>query len=508
MSHPPSDNHVSTSGAAVFGRRSLLAGGAGLAAVVAAGLASPAAAATPAIPSRGDFPNPPRGRKDPFEAVAAVVREQMKLLKVPGVALGVLKDGVLQLRGFGITNIDTPQPVDENTIFNLASLSKTVTATAVMSLVEQGRIDLEAPVKQYLPHWRVGDEASTNEMLIRHLVTHSTGLNGPASTRDLGNETLARFEQEMDRLVRIAPPGAIWSYLNPGFALAGRLVEVATGTDIHTAFRNLVFDPLGLEHSSTRLDLAATYRLAVGHQPADHGRTAVVRPFSMGSSIPAGGVCMSIADLMRYAAFHLNEGDAGSVGIISPKTRELMRTPQLVKAPTDDWMAIGWHLRTVGGVTTAAHGGTAGAGHRLLLELVPGRRLAFAILTNHVDGWRLNQVVEHALLSAYEGLALEPNQHITYRGINEDFTLHATPLKTQPDPAEYVGSYLRGQSSPLNVTVEDGQLRVGNSSLFFFAPDLAYTSDSGTPCEFIRNDTGAVTWIRSNGQGFARKEGM
>jgi CubicO group peptidase (beta-lactamase class C family) len=375
-----------------------------------------------------------------------------------------------------------------------------------MSLVEQGLLDLDAPVTQYLPGWQVADAASTNEMLVRHLVTHSTGLNGPASTRDLGNETLARFATEMTQLARVAPPGAIWSYLNPGYALAGRLIEVATGTDIHTAFRNLVFDPLGLEHSSTRLDLGATYRLAVGHQPVGNS-TKVIRPFSMGSSIPAGGVCMSISDLMRYAAFHVNEGDAGGVGVLSPQTRELMRTPQIVKAPTDDFMATSWHLRTVGGVATAAHGGTAGAGHRLLIELVPERRLAFAILTNHVDGWRLNQVVEHALLRAYEGLALEPNQHIAYRGINEDLRLHVTPLATQPNPAEYVGSYLRGSSSALNVTVQSGQLRVGSTPLYFYAPDLAYAGDVGTPCEFIRDDTGVVTWIRSNGQGFARKQG-
>jgi CubicO group peptidase (beta-lactamase class C family) len=499
MTRPPIISRGSDLGAVALGRRTLFAGGTAVAtagAVGAIGVAPTAAA------------KPRNSDKRPFEAVAKVVREQMELLDIPGAALGVLKDGVYRFRGFGVTNIDSPQRVDKDTVFNLASISKTVTATAVMSLVEKGLLDLDAPVKQYLPDWRVGDEASTNELLVRHLLTHSTGLNGPASTRDLGNETLTRFAQEMDRLVRIAPPGEVWSYLNPGYALAGRLIESATKTDIHTAFRDLVFDPLGLEHSSTRLDRAATFRLAVGHQPADDGGTAVVRPFSMGSSIPAGGVCMSIADLMRYAAFHLNAGDAGAVGVLSPQTRDLMQSRQLVKAPTEDYMGISWHLRTVGGVETVAHGGTAGAGHRLLLELVPARQLAFAVLTNHVDGWRLNQVVEHALLRAYEGLALEPNQHIAYRGINEDFRLHANPLATQPNPAEYVGSYLRGASSPLVVTEQNGQLRLGTTTLIFFAPDQAYASDLGTPLEFIRNDAGAVTWIRSNGQGFARKQGM
>ncbi|MGD9740106.1 MAG: serine hydrolase domain-containing protein [Bauldia sp.] len=449
------------------------------------------------------------GAADAFETVSEVVTSEMERLGVPGAALGVLKDGVFQLRGFGVTSIEDPQPVDENTIFQLASLSKTVTATAVMSLVEQGLLDLDAPVLQYLPDWHVGDAMSTEELLVRHLVTHSTGLNGSAPTEDLGVDTLARFAAAMDRLVRIAPPGQVWSYLNPGFALAGRLVEVATGTDVHTAYRDLVFDPLGLERSSTRLDLIATHKLAIGHEPGENGATRaranVIRPFSMGSSIPAGGVCMSIENLMRYAAFHLNEGEPGQATVLTPETRELMRQPQLVKTPVEDAMAIGWHLRTVGGVMTAAHGGTAGAGHRLLLELVPERRLAFAILTNHTDGWRLNQAVEHALLAAYEGLALVPNQPVTYRGINEDFSLHASPLPEQPDPAEYVGNYNRGTSSPLEVTVADGQIMLGNAQLYFYGPDMAYQSGSGTPCEFIRDEAGIVTWIRSNGQGFGRK---
>lgn len=445
---------------------------------------------------------------DPLAAATAVLEEQMELLKIPGVALGILKDGEVTYRTFGVTSVENPLPIDENTIFNLASLSKTVTATAVMSLVEQGKLDLDSPVRTWLPEWTVGDEDSSREMLLRHLVTHSTGLNGSASTQDLGVETLTRFAESMTGLARIAPPGAIWSYLNPGFALAGRLVEVAAETDIHRAFRQLVFDPLGLEGASTRLDEMATRRLAIGHEPDDNGDPTVIRPFSMGSSIPAGGVSMGIADLMRYAAFHLNEGDAGAVPILTPATRELMRTGQIVKAPTDDWMGIGWHLREVGGVLTAAHGGTAGAGHRLLLEVIPERRLAFAVLTNHTDGWRLNQKVEHAILAAYEGLALTPNQHIAYRGINEDFSLHATALDPQPDPAEYVGAYNRGPANPIAVTAEGGRVMIGSVTLNFFGPDIAFSSRDGTPTEFIRNEAGQVTWIRQNGQGFARKDGM
>ncbi|MEP6833678.1 MAG: serine hydrolase domain-containing protein [Gemmatimonas sp.] len=443
---------------------------------------------------------------DAFGTAAAVVEEEMARLKIPGVALGVFKDGVFTHRGFGVTNIENPQPIDENTIFSLASISKTVTATAVMSLVQQGKLNLDSPVRTWLPNWSAGGEDSSRAMLLRHLVTHSTGLNGPVPVQDVGVETLTRFAESMQKLNSLAPPGAVWSYLNAGFALAGRIVEVAAATDIHRAFRQLVFTPLGLVQASTRLDQIATRRLAVGHQPGANGAPTVIRTFTMGSTTPSGGVAMGIAELMRFAAFHLNDGPAKEAPVITPQNRAVMRQPQVVKAPTDDWMGIGWHLRKVGGVMTATHGGTAVAGHRLLLELVPERRLAFAVLTNHTDGWRLNQKVEKALLKAYENLELTPNQHIAYRGINEDLSAHTTPLSTQPKASEYIGNYL-GDTNPIVVGVANGRIVVGVNALNFYAPDLAFSAQDGTPVEFIRNDAGIVTWIRVGGQGFARKAG-
>jgi hypothetical protein len=119
-----------------------------------------------------------------------------------------------------------------------------------------------------------------------------------------------------------------------------------------------------------------------------------------------------------------------------------MRAPRLTKNSTLDEMGLGWHLRPVGGTMTAAHGGTLN-GHCLHVQLVPTRNLAFVILTNHTDGWRLVQDVEHAILRRYAGVALTPNQAIGHRGVNEAMTFHSKPLAAQPSSAEYVGTYQR-----------------------------------------------------------------
>jgi len=222
--------------------------------------------------------------------------------------------------------------------------------------------------------------------------------------------------------------------------------------------------------------------------------------------VTAGGVSMSLRDLLAYGSFHLGDG-AGADGkpVLSKASLELMRTPRVHKAGTDDDMGLGWHLRTVGGVVTAAHGGTLG--HCLLLELVPARHLAFAILTNHSDGWRLVQDIERATLQMMEGLAVTPTQALAHRGVNE--TMPDVPLlSTQPDPAPYLGTYRRPPVGTNTVTVNNGQLMLDRSPIAFYAPDRAVVTSGnskGNPIEFVRTADGKIGWVRSVGR-IAKKD--
>jgi len=447
-----------------------------------------------------------------FDALAKLAESKMKEYGVPGVALGILQNGAVTVRGLGITNVEDSLPVTAHTVFPIASISKTFAATAVMRLVEQGKIDLKAPVRKYLPDFRVRDEAASRDVTILQLLTHMPGWEGQVSGPDRGTETLKDFvaSTTMTDLMQVAPPGAAWSYNNAGFSVAGRVIEAVTGQPINRAIRDLVFQPLGLEHAGTTPGEFIVQRFAAGHL-VRNGAPTLQRPFVPSSSVTAGGVGLCITDLLAYARFHMGDGTSESgEHVLTRQSLELMRTAQAWKQSTDDSIGIAWHMRHVGPIRTFAHGGTL-SGHILLLELVPERNFAIAILTNSNTGWRLIQDVERAALESYLGATYALNQGIAHRGLVETLP-SVQPLARQPDYAPYLGTYAR----PMNTVVvraDAGKLivqehpnsgRAGTDMpVSFFGPDRAVVTDGtdkGQSIEFVRDASGRVNWVRVVGR--------
>jgi CubicO group peptidase (beta-lactamase class C family) len=453
----------------------------------------------------------PQTAKDArLDALVALAEAKMKEHGVPGLALGILRDGQATIRGLGVTNLEDPLPVTAHTVFPIASISKTFAATAALRLVEQGKLDLRAPVRKYLPEFRVRDEQASAQVTMWHLLTHTGGWEGQVSGPDRGEETLKNFVASITDLMQIAPPEAAWSYNNAGFSIAGRVIETITGMSINRAMRELVFQPLGLEHAGTTAGDFITQRFAAGHSRRD-GTTALIRPFSPSVSVTAGGIGVCMADLLTYARFHLGDGtSAKGTRVLTRDSLELLRTPQLRKQSTDDDIGIGWHLRNVGGLRTASHGGTLG-GHILLLEIVPERNFAIALLTNANSGWRVIQEVEREALQSYLGVTYAPNQAIAHRGLVETLPW-AQPSPQQPDPARYVGTYVRPSNSVV-VRAEGGRLFVQDRPnqgkpgiempIGFFGPDRAVVldgADRGQTIEFVRDAAGRVQWVRVVGR--------
>lgn len=446
--------------------------------------------------------------------IEALVTAKMAEYHVPGVALGIVKAGRVETRTFGVTSVESPQPITIDTVFPIMSITKTVAATAIMRLVQDGKVEVSAPVQRYLPDFRVKDETASRAVTVAHLLAHTPGWEGQLSIDDRGAETHAHFTSGLRDLPQLAAPGEVWSYNNAGFGVAGRILEVVTGKTIHAALRELVSAPLDLSHAFTQTGTAMTHRFAVAHRQHKSGETEVIRPFELPLNVTAGGGAMSLENLLRYAQFHLSGGKVGAQQVLSSTLVQQMRTPYVTKAGTTDEMGLGWHLRRLNGVLTAAQGGTGG-GHCLHVQLVPDRDLAFAILTNHAEGWRLVQHVERKILESYEKLALSPSQATGgNRGVSEDMRVHATPLAAPPSLEQYAGKYERPPVTSYELRVEGGTLRSGQSpgsSYVFYGPDVAYVSDAGAgggyvgmPIEFIREATGAVRWIRVNGR-IARK---
>jgi CubicO group peptidase (beta-lactamase class C family) len=447
-----------------------------------------------------------------FDALATLAEAKMKEYGVPGVALGIINNGVATTRGLGITNVEDPLPVTAHTVFPIASISKTFAATAIMRLVEQGKVDLRAPVRTYIPDFRVRDSVASRQVTVWHLLTHLGGWEGQVAGPDRGTETLKDFvaSPTVTDLMQIAPLGAAWSYNNAGFSIAGRVIEVVSGTSINRALRDLVFQPLGLEHAGTSPGEFIVQRFAAGHLTRN-GTPTLQRPFVPSSSVTAGGVGLCITDLLTYARFHMGDGTAANgERVLKKESLELMRTAQAHKQSTDDDIGIAWHLRQVGAIRTASHGGTL-SGHILLLEIVPERNFAIAILTNSNVGWRLIQDVERKALESYLGATYAHNQAIAHRGLVETLP-NVEPLAQQPDPAPYVGTYAR-PSNTVVVRVEGKQLIAQEHSnsgrpgtdmpIAFFGPDRAVVTDGterGQSIEFVRDSTKNVKWIRVVGR--------
>ncbi|HUQ89917.1 MAG TPA: serine hydrolase domain-containing protein, partial [Vicinamibacterales bacterium] len=370
-----------------------------------------------------------------FDAIAALAQAKMREYQVPGVAIGILENGVITTRGLGVTNVNDEMPVTGETVFPIASISKTFAATMVMRLVEEGKLDLKAPVRKYLPDFKVRDENVSRDVTIWNLMTHSSGWEGQVSGPERGEDTLRNFVATvMPDLMQVAPPAAAWSYNNAGFSVAGRVIEAVTGTSINRAIDNLVFKPLALKHAGTTAGDFIVHRFAVGHINRGNEPAGMMRPFSPSVSVTAGGVGLCIEDLLAYAKFHLSDGVAqNGERLLSRASLEMMRTTQLHKQATDDDIGIAWHLRTVGPLRVAAHGGTLG-GHILLLELVPEKNFAIGILTNSSNGWRLIQDVEREALKSYHGATFPKNYAIAHRGLVETLP-NVEPLATQPDSA-------------------------------------------------------------------------
>jgi hypothetical protein len=190
-----------------------------------------------------------------------------------------------------------------------------------------------------------------------------------------------------------------------------------------------------------------------------------------------------------------------------------MRTVQARKQGTDDDIGLAWHIRHVGPITTFAHGGTLG-GHILLLEIVPERNFAIAILTNANAGWRLIQDVEREALKSYLGAAYARNQAIAHRGLVETLP-SVEPVTPQPDAASYLGTYTRPANSYV-VLMNGGRLAVQDRNgdtirnewpVAFYGPDRVVVTggaDRGQSIEFVRDDEGRVKWIRVVGRAAVR----
>jgi CubicO group peptidase (beta-lactamase class C family) len=314
---------------------------------------------------------------------------------VPGVAVGIFYDGQEYVRGYGVTNVDYPQPVDGDTLFRIASITKTFTGTTVMRLVEQGLLDLDARVRTYLPDFRVADEIASERVMLRECLNHSAGWLGDYSLDfGRGEDALARYVASMANLPQLTPPGTQFAYSNSALAVAGRVIEVVTGQTYEDAVRKVVLEPLGLDHTRFFTDEVAGYPMAGSHNVVDE--KAVFGPelwYWPRIGHPSGGLISSARDLLRYARFHLGDGRApDGTPLLTPASLAAMRShpgPGGTLGFELDGFGVAFELRrTAEGIHVIGHSGDVPGQHSSFM-FVPERDFALTLLTNSESGPRL-----------------------------------------------------------------------------------------------------------------------
>ncbi|RIQ12050.1 serine hydrolase [Jiangella rhizosphaerae] len=363
------------------------------------------------------------------------LNELAEKYRVPGATLGIARgDETLEL-AYGVTNVDTGVEVTTDTLFQIGSISKVWTASVVMALADAGKLDLDEPVVTYLPELRLADDDATARVTMRHLLTHTSGIDGDFFLdTGRGDDCLEKYVAALAGLPLNHPLGATWSYCNSGFTTAGRVIEKLTGQTWDTAMRELLYTPLGLTHTVTLPDDALLYRTAVGHvheedQPFRRAPVWVL-PRSAG---PAGLITSTVADVLTFARMHLAGGVAADgTRVLAEGTVAAMQEEQVTLPDpytlADSW-GLGWFRLDWNGTRLIGHDGNT-IGQSAFLRVLPEQDMAVTLLTNGGHTRDLYETLIREIFREVGGVEM------------------ATPLSPPAEPVEaditpHVGTYER-----------------------------------------------------------------
>ena len=455
-----------------------------------------------------------------FRALDAKIEAAMAAYRIPGVAVAVYYRGQEHVRGYGVTNVDYPQPVDGDTLFRIGSITKTFTGTTVMRLVDQGLLSLDAPVRTYLPDLRLADESVAARVTLRQCLNHSVGWLGeyyPDFGR--GADALTRYVAGMAVLPQLTPLGQVFAYNNASVVLAGRVIEAVAGQPYEDVVRAQLLDPLGLDHTFFFSDEIVGYNVAAPHGIQDG--VPVVQPswWRLWRTLnPTGGLIASARDLLRYARFHLGDGRAADgAPVLQPATLRAMRTdlgPGGTFTFEFDGVGVDWFMRRMAeGVYVAEWDGDWPGQHSGFC-FAPEREFAMALLTNATSGpgLRAELFVSDWAFERFAGLHNPP---AVPRAL--------TSAQLAPYAGEYWGQAVdppQGEAAEtwIKLSAADGRLRVQmiagevaqEFGLAFYRDNYVVgVDDEGQPglmrANFVPGPDGRIAWFSLNGRLYARQ---
>ncbi|HNE03854.1 MAG TPA: serine hydrolase domain-containing protein [Anaerolineales bacterium] len=327
-----------------------------------------------------------KAERTEFEEVDAYIIAKMNELGIPGAALVIVEgDQVIHLKVFGIADADG-RPVTPQTPFFTGSTGKSFTALAIMQLVEAGKVKLDAPVRTYLPWFRVADVEASKLITIRHLLNQTSGLPVSIGREQLANTDLSEsaIENNVRALAKIelnALPGERYEYSNANYVTLGMVIQAVAGQSYEAYIRQHIFKPLDMQNSFTSKTEAQQDGLALGYQKWFGIPIASPNlPFSRGS-LPAGQLILSAEDFGHYLIAQLNDGNYQEVSILSPAGIAALHNPDVPMTGSMDFYGMGWEVQHFQDVEVIRHNGEV-PGYTADMFLVPEKNIAVAMVMN------------------------------------------------------------------------------------------------------------------------------
>ena len=343
----------------------------------------------------------------------AYVKRVMETFTVPGMAIAIVKDGkVLLAKGYGVRRMGDPAPVDASTRFGIASNTKLFTATALAILVEEGKVEWDRPVVDYLPAFAMSDPYVTREMTVRDLLVHRSGLGlgagdlmwWPPSTYD---------RKEIMRRIRYIPLAtsfrSAYAYDNVLYLVAGEVIEAVTGQTWEEFVRSRILQPVGMSESDVLHSGAGGGGNVAGTHAAVNDTVRPIAPFLSDNTNPAGGIMSGANDMARWMMVQLDSGrTASGARLFTPaSTSELWRevTPVPIEPappgvphlrPWFSGYALGLDVRDYRGRFLIQHTGGL-PGYLSKVAMLPELRLGVAVLTNQESGAAFNSIAYRVL---------------------------------------------------------------------------------------------------------------
>jgi CubicO group peptidase (beta-lactamase class C family) len=364
------------------------------------------------------------------------VERKLRLGSIPGLTVGVTsKDGLLGVRVYGFSDLGSKLPVVPDTLFQIGSISKSFSSIVAMQLQDEGKLDVQRPVGEYLPWLRM--RSAHGPVTMHHLMSHTAGLpTGTEATTEAVSEVWSMRNQES------GPPGAYFHYSNMGYKIVGMVIETLTGIPVGQAISERVFAPLGMRNSIPIVTQDLRERLASGYLPAYDDR-----PMRRGAAMaPApwvdcdsadGSISSNAEDMTKYIRLIMNKGFGPSGRIVSEAGFKALTTPVMRTGPSenDAWYAYGLDVETRDGHSIMSHtGGMVGYISAMCMDMDVG--VGAIVLSNGATS--VDDIARYAVKlfrSSSAGASELPKE-----------TPYATTVEK---PEEYEGQYLSDERSIL-----------------------------------------------------------